>query len=227
MSLRTRVLLSFVPLGLLLSALGVVGWMQLDRTAGQIDAILQENYKSVQAMFRLNEALERMDSSFQFALSADPGREVEARQQFEANWALFEEQFRIEANNITIFPTEQELVERLRALKDEYRRHGIAFFAIPQGSTERVSSYYGQAGAAGLLVWFRQIKEVSTEILVLNRENMEQARDRARAAARRAVLGFGVALGVLAVLLFPVDSGAYPSGHRGGGGDRRVRSVGS
>jgi signal transduction histidine kinase len=204
MSLRTRVLVSFLPLVLLLSALGVLGWLQLDRTAGQIDAILQENYKSVQAMFRLSEALERMDSSFQFALSAEPGRETEARQQFEANWELFEEQYRVEANNITIFPLERELVDRLRALKDEYRRHGLAFFAIPRGSTERVSSYYGKVGDPGLLVRFRQIKEVSNEILILNRENMEQARDRAQSAAGRAVVGFGIALAVLAALVFGI-----------------------
>src|SRR5262249_40002192 len=64
MSLRTRVLLSFVPLALLLVALGAAGFVLLDRMGGRIDAILKENYASVQAMFRLNEALERIDSSF-------------------------------------------------------------------------------------------------------------------------------------------------------------------
>ena len=44
MTLRTRMFLSFVPLGLLLLALGAVGFVQLDRTGGRIDAILRENY---------------------------------------------------------------------------------------------------------------------------------------------------------------------------------------
>src|SRR5438552_12784709 len=111
MSLRARVLLSFVPLAVLLAALGAVGLAQLDRTGGRIDAILKENYASVQAMFQLNEALERMDSSFQIALSSqDPEKERQAKEQFESNWREFEKQFRIEENNITIFPVEQELV---------------------------------------------------------------------------------------------------------------------
>ena len=57
MSLRTRILLSFAPLLILLVGIGAVGYRQLDRTGGQIDAILKENYASVQAMYRLNEAL--------------------------------------------------------------------------------------------------------------------------------------------------------------------------
>ncbi len=47
---------------------GAPGSLLLDRIGGRIDAILRENYDSVQAMVRLNEAPERIDSSFQFAL---------------------------------------------------------------------------------------------------------------------------------------------------------------
>ena len=105
MTLRTRILLSLAPLGLLLAGLGVAGFLLLERMGGRIDAILRENYESVQAMFRLNEATERIDSSFQFALA---GREAEAAKQFAANWKVFDEQFDVEANNITIHPAEDE-----------------------------------------------------------------------------------------------------------------------
>src|SRR5579883_1141930 len=87
MTLRTRILLSFVPLVVLLAVVGGVGIEQLGRTGGRIDAILRENYVSVQAMFQLNEALERIDSAFQFALSArEPDAGQKARVQFDANW---------------------------------------------------------------------------------------------------------------------------------------------
>src|SRR5262249_50164747 len=72
MTLRTRILLALAPLGLLLTGLGIAGFLLLNHMAGAIDAILKENYESVQAMFRLNESIERIDSSFQFALA---GRE--------------------------------------------------------------------------------------------------------------------------------------------------------
>ena len=94
MTLRARILLSLAPPGLLLVALGAAGFLLLERMGGRIDAILRENYASVQAMFRLNEATERIDSSFQFALA---GREADAARQFESNWKSFDEQFETEA----------------------------------------------------------------------------------------------------------------------------------
>ena len=177
MTLRARILLSLAPLGLLLVGLGVAGFLLLDRMGGRIDAILRENYDSVQAMFRLNEATERIDSSFQFALA---GREDDAAKQFEANWKTFDEQFEIEAKNITIHPVEDELVARLRELTADYRERGRRFYALPAGSPERAAAYFGRAGDPGLLGRFKEIKDVSNEILRINQENMEQTRDEAR-----------------------------------------------
>lgn len=198
MTLRTRILLSLAPLGVLLIALGTAGFALLDQLGGGIDAILRENYVSVQAMFRLNEATERIDSSFQFALA---GREADARQQFETNWQTFDEQFGIEAANLTIHPFEDELVARLRALKDSYRERGRVFYTLPRGSPERSAMYFGTPNSPGLLTEFREIKDVSNEILRINRENMEQARDDARRTTRTALGAFAAALALVAALL--------------------------
>lgn len=211
MTLRTRILLSFVPLIVLLAGLGVVGLTQLDRTGGLIDAILKENYASVQAMFRLNEALERIDSSFQLALSShEPDKELKARSQFEANWQIMQEQFRIEENNVTILPREQQLVDQLRPLKDDYKRRGEVFFALAREPLERNQAYYGHKpepghhGDEGLYGRFLDIKRVAGEILDINRENMEQARDEAKATARTSLIGFGIGLIVLVALVFGI-----------------------
>ena len=134
MTLRTRILLSLTPLALLLAGLGVAGFLLLEHMGGRIDAILRENYESVQAMFLLNEATERIDSSFQFALA---GREAEATRQFEANWPAFDRQFDVESKNITIHPVEDELVARLGELRADYRERGRRFYALPAGSPGR------------------------------------------------------------------------------------------
>ncbi|HJZ89329.1 MAG TPA: ATP-binding protein [Gemmataceae bacterium] len=197
-SLRRRLIVSLAPLGILLLVLGVIGLAVLFYMGGRINAILKENYVSVQAMFLMNEHLERMDSSFQFALA---GREADARAQFEANWAGFGQQFRVEENNITILPIEQELVDRLRVLKDDYRARGERFYARPAGSPERTTDYFGTPNDPGLLGRFLEIKTVSGEILRINQENMFQARDEARATARTALLGLGLALAILVVFL--------------------------
>jgi signal transduction histidine kinase/HAMP domain-containing protein len=198
MTLRTRILVSLAPQALLLVGLGTAGFLLLDRMGGRIDAILRENYASVQAMFRLNEATERIDSSFQFVLV---GRTQTAEQQFRANWVLFDEQFEIEAANVTIHPQEDELVARLRVLKEDYRARGAAFFDPARTPAERQAAYFGRPGEPGLLDKFNEIKTVSNEILRINRENMEQARDEARSTARAGMMAFAVSLTAAAVLV--------------------------
>jgi signal transduction histidine kinase len=198
MTLRTRILLSLTPLALLLAGLGVAGFLLLEHMGGRIDAILRENYESVQAMFLLNEATERIDSSFQFALA---GREAEAVKQFEANWPAFDRQFDVESKNITIHPVEDELVARLGELRADYRERGRRFYALPAGSPERVAAYFGRTGDPGLLGRFKDVKDVSNEILRINRENMVESRDEARATARSAMVAFGVSLAVVTLLL--------------------------
>ena len=79
LSLRHRILITLIPLLLLLAAIGMPGIVLFFRLGNSVDAILRENYRSVIAMEGLNEAVERIDSSFQFALS---GRRDQARQQF-------------------------------------------------------------------------------------------------------------------------------------------------
>src|SRR5580704_3542896 len=133
LSLRRRLLLMLAPLLALIAAVGGAGVALLSQLGGQADLILRENYASVRAMFRLNEALERIDSAFQFALT---GRDDDARQQFRVNWPMFDEQLRVEQNNITL-PGEGELADRLTALSREYRRRGDQFFARPAGDAAR------------------------------------------------------------------------------------------
>src|SRR5207248_5006526 len=93
----------------------------------RIDAILRENYDSVVYMERLNEALERIDSSFQFALA---GEEHKARQEYEKNWPEYEQSLGLEQQNITL-PGESDLVERLTKLTLRYRQQGNRLYAQP------------------------------------------------------------------------------------------------
>src|SRR5262249_7108410 len=125
LSLRHRIILTWIPLLVLLTGLGGTSMILLHQLGGRIKLILHENYDSVVAMERLKEALERIDSSFQFALA---GREEDARNQFEKYWPLYDKSLETEQSNVTIHPEEDRLVARLTELTKKYRDQGKAFY---------------------------------------------------------------------------------------------------
>jgi signal transduction histidine kinase len=207
LSLRYRIALTLLPQLVLLAVLGgagVVIFRHLDARmqllGSSIDRILHENYDSVQYMQHLDEAVERIDSSFQFALA---GREEQAREQHQKNWLIYDENLGLEEKNITL-PGEGELVAELRDLTNQYRAKAKGFYDRPPRDPEREQDYFGKDG---LLQTFQRIKEVSGSILRLNEENMKQAsgeaRDTARQAsdtARQSLIGFAIGLGIATLL---------------------------
>ncbi len=144
-------------------------------------------------MERLNESLERIDSSFNFALA---GVEEKGREQYETNWPKLEENLRLERNNITL-AGEAELAANLSKLADQYRGQGQKFFALPPNTSERVEAYHGKDG---LLKRFGDIKSVAGQIRRMNESNMEQASERARRTAVTSTAAFVAGLGVAALL---------------------------
>jgi NtrC-family two-component system sensor histidine kinase KinB len=199
LSLRHRILITLIPLLLLLAAIGSGGIVLLFRLGNSVDAILRENYRSVIAMEGLNEAVERIDSSFQFALS---GRRDKAWQQYTHSWESYLENLEIEKNNITV-PGEAELVAQLEQSTNDYRKKGSEFYTAPADTTPssdavRQTQAYYQPG--GLLEGFGRIKEVSGQILHLNQSNMEQASADARHLAKLSAIGFAAALAIALVL---------------------------
>jgi hypothetical protein len=142
-----------MPLLLLLILLGSAGAVLIHRLGGRIDEILHENYESVLAMQSLKEALERIDSSFEFMLVArglqDPRAraqlEQRARNDYARNWVRYEEALKKEQDNVTIHPTEDELVERLTTLTSTYHRQGKEFYerSLQAGLRHEDFFFYG------------------------------------------------------------------------------------
>ncbi len=198
MTLRHRIIVAMIPLFALLLALGGTATFLIYDLGNRIDRILRENYDSVIYMRDLNEALERIDSSFQFTLA---GHEKDSRKQYEDNWKLFDERVTDEQNNITL-SGEAELAEKLAALGRRYRQQGDKFYASP--ASDRDLLYFGGQDQPGLYKTFQEIKAVSGNILKINQDNMKRANRNARRVARSALLWYGAGLAfgiVLAVLL--------------------------
>lgn len=191
MSLRYRLWLSFGPVLLLLTALGAGAVYALGLVGDRIDAILRENYWSVDAMNGLDEAVERLDSAFQFALAGRP----RARAQYDEAWVGYRRHLDFERSNVT-GPGEAELVARLVELTARYRTLGDRFFDPARPAPDRAADYYGPDGSPGpLQATFADIKRVAADIHRLNQESMERASASARqtAAAARWWAGLGLA----------------------------------
>ena len=193
LTLRGRIILTVVPLVVLQTILGVAGVVLLSHLGGRIDSILRENYDSIIAVERLNEALERIDSSFQFTLA---GQEAKARAQYQQNWTIYREKLRLEQENITL-PGEKELVGQLTGWTDRYQQQGDAFYARPAHDPERLQSYFGPSG---LLETFTEIKSCAVRISRLNQDNMEQASRAAKRTATVSVTGLVLGLAAAAIL---------------------------
>src|SRR5262249_20727640 len=146
MTLRQRLLLTLTPSLVLLAALAGAGILLLQLVSDRMGEILHENYDSVVFMMSLNEALERIDSSFNYAMLGD---EAAARAAYAANWKRYQDELRREQNNVTL-EGEQELVDRLVELTAEYRRAGDTFFTPGRPLEARRADYLGRAGEKGL-----------------------------------------------------------------------------
>jgi NtrC-family two-component system sensor histidine kinase KinB len=180
--------MTLAPLVVLLALLGGAGILLLYRVGGQIERILRENYDSVKYMVELNEALERIDSSFNLALLM---QEKAARDLYDLNWRKYRENLRLERGNITIVG-EKELVDELIGLTDSYRAQGDAFYAAP--ADERSARYLGREDRQGLVQLFAEIKKVATDIRDLNQKYMVEASQRARESAAKAAAGLAIGL---------------------------------
>ncbi|MCU0704272.1 MAG: ATP-binding protein [Fimbriiglobus sp.] len=200
MSLKYRLWLSFAPLLLLLAGLGAGAVSALGLLGTRIDAILRENYRTVDAMNRLTEAAERIDSSFQFALAGRPG----AKARYDEWWVAYRTHHEVQLSNVTE-PGEAELTARLTRVTDRYRALGDRFFDPARTAGDRSGDYYGPDGTPGpLQTVFSDLKRVTADIRRLNQDGMERASETARrtAAAARwwAGLGLLAALGATGLL---------------------------
>src|SRR3954454_14319573 len=97
-TLRTKLLVGLTPLLAIIVGLGLWAIVMFSRLGGNIDVILQENYRSVLAAEWMKEPLERMDSPLLFAIG---GEERQGRDQPDEFRPLFERSLAIERGNVT------------------------------------------------------------------------------------------------------------------------------
>jgi signal transduction histidine kinase/HAMP domain-containing protein len=187
MTLRQRLLWTLVPSLLLLAVLGAAGMALLYHVSGLVGAVLRSNYDSVKAMIDLNEALERIDSSFNSAIL----NRQEAGREYADQWINYDRAMKTEEENITE-KGEQELVDELKRLSRQYRQSGDGFFEGKHSRNDLERLYLEEK--TGLRPQFNAIKVVVKDIRELNQASMERTGAQARQTATVSLVVFGIGL---------------------------------
>ncbi len=175
MTLRAKLLLAQAPLAAGLVLLGVVALSTLHTLGDSSDRILQDNFRSVLAAQRMNEAAERVDSA---ALFRCVGRSDAADAQGQPNIDAFEAELRVQEKNITE-AGEADATRKLRLAWNAYVTGYEAFRKIAGGDELR-RRYFDELQPA-----FRRLKAATEKILEINQDAMLLKSDRARSIADR------------------------------------------
>jgi two-component system, NtrC family, sensor histidine kinase KinB len=193
MSLRTKLLLAQIPLGVVLIIISVLSVTLISKLGSHSQTILKDNYRSVLAAQRMKEAIERMDSAALFIIAGRPDKGLPQAAQ---NRPLFEAELKVQEGNITE-PGEAEVTTRLRVLWTEYQRKfdHLVELKDPQASRQ---FYFTELEPA-----FEKVKNTADEILAMNQDAMvRKSNDVQRTAERMNNITIGSVLAAVALGLF-------------------------
>jgi len=98
MTLRTKLFLAQLPLVVALLFLGILSIITTSRIGDSSQTILKDNYRSVLAVQKMKESLERMDSAAFFVIEE---RRQEAEDIFLDHRSRFEAELALQKSNIT------------------------------------------------------------------------------------------------------------------------------
>ncbi|MFY0562761.1 ATP-binding protein [Archangium lansingense] len=175
MSLRDKLLLAQAPLALALLLVGVVAVNTLGRVGRAGQDILADNYRSVLAMQRIGEHLERLDSAALFIVvdERERGQELAG-----AHLQPLEAELKVQEGNVTE-PGEAEATSQLRRAWARYRSAYEAF-AIAEAPEARRAAYFDALAPA-----FREAKAATQTLLALNQDAMVRKSDALQRKSRR------------------------------------------
>lgn len=118
MRLRLKILSGFLILALMLSIAGIWSIYELKNVGSSVQALLNDNYKSINAAKAMIEALERQDSGVLLLML---GHWREGRTIIASADSLFESAFQVAANNITI-PGEQSYIDSIQTKYQAFKK---------------------------------------------------------------------------------------------------------
>ena len=190
MSLRAKLLLAQAPLAVALVVVGMLASATVSSLGRNAEAILKDNYRSVLAIQRMQEAVERVQDSAALLLMG--GATDSATKRAAAQRQQFENELQVEEHNITE-PGELEAVQLLRQRWKSYQSHFDQLQPMHDPAAAR-SFFFDTLDPD-----FGAVKQAAETILAMNQDAMVQKSERAGREAER--MNNLVLLGAVAALL--------------------------
>jgi PAS domain S-box-containing protein len=176
LTLRRRLLASYLVFVAAMALLGAWGAIRLRGMSRIPRTIIAENYDSVVAAKDMKESLERQDSSALFLLA---GRYDRALPQLGLHRLGFDAAFDSAAGNITE-AGETELIETIRGRRKEYYAAFDLFLALPAAGAGRAAFYFAELEPS-----FNRLRADCDRLLEMNQQAMRRKADAASALVRR------------------------------------------
>ncbi len=161
-TLRGKFTLLYAALALLTALVGFAGVWNIFRLERSVDELMTANYKSIDAVSHMMEAVERQDSALLIWIGVDRKRGIAL---FTANGGDFVKWFEVEKGNRTE-PEEGAVIE---ALTDDYAAYSRALYdlqALPAGITP--GQYYTETANP----LFEKIKAECRALIAINERAM-------------------------------------------------------
>ncbi len=165
MSIRTKLVIAFAGLLLIVVVVGVLSIHTLNESSQAIQRILRENYNSVAACDHMKGALEKLDRLAELCLLEN---RPDVCQLSEPVLSEFEKNLRTQQGNVTL-PGEQELTDQLTGAWQGYKQNLEKFYTLSDLTARR--DFYRQR----LLPLSQAIREGAQKIINVNLNNMVAA----------------------------------------------------
>lgn len=199
MRLRTKLMVAFLGLLLILVIVGVSSVRTVTESSSALDRIFRENYDTVVACYRMNETIEQLDRIAELSLWQEyTGLRPEAKSAIDE----FEKNLKFQQGNVTVVG-EQEATDNLTKLWTSYLQEFQESLNI--ASDEHRSEVYHER----LVPRSQEVRDAAQKIIELNLNNMVsvdgQVRVRAVETRRTMVIlvfsGVAIAVIFIAVIL--------------------------
>ena len=163
MSLKTKLIIAFGGLIAILAVVGALTVGTINESGKAIDRILRENYDTIVACYKMQDALERMDRLAEVSLWQNIPELTSQTGQAKGE---FEENLKFQQGNVTV-PGEQELTDQLTNIWLDYRQELEHFYQTVNAGKPSPEAY-----RQTLLPKSQEVRQAAQKIIELNLQNM-------------------------------------------------------